>query len=84
MMTPWYIGDMHVTTVFWLLHFTNFLTFWFLQDKLRTHQLIDLKFSGMISHGMTKNTIDFGGGHLGFVAAIFNFGEKMKIAHFGL
>ena len=20
MMTPWYIGDMHVTTVFWLLH----------------------------------------------------------------
>ena len=57
---------------------------WFLDDNLRTPQPIDLKFPGMISPVMRNNADDFGGGHLGFVAAIFNFGEKMKIAHFGL
>ena len=43
---------------------------WFPDDNLRTPQPIDLKFPGMISPGMRKIAIDFGGGHLGFVAAI--------------
>ena len=55
---------------------------WFPDDNLGMPQPIDLKFPGMISPGMRKIAIDFGGGHLGFVAAILNFCQKMKIAHF--
>ena len=35
---------------------------WFPDDNLRTPQPIDLKFPGMISPGMRKIAIDFGGG----------------------
>ena len=54
----------------------------FPDDNLRMPQPIHLKFPGMISPGMRNNADDFGGGHLGFVAAILNFVEKMKTPNF--
>ena len=64
---------------FFSIFFFSFLflpPFWFPQDNLRTPKPIDIKVSGMIGHGMRKNPIDFGGGHLGFGAAILDLVKK--------